>query len=145
MGSTTKSKISVTLSSPLGCEQGSHMWFSPCCGERHGCNFKTRLVIEKDPNGRAVLFHRTVSKTIYYKESSITVNDTEISDSFSFMRLTRESGVLLSDTTRSVEYKLCYIYKYQSQTYKTFNLYKFTSNIQRSIMRKKLLNIDKII
>ncbi|KAL0130000.1 hypothetical protein PUN28_001939 [Cardiocondyla obscurior] len=42
MGPATKSKISVTLSSPLGCEQGSHMWFSPCFGERHGSNFKMR-------------------------------------------------------------------------------------------------------
>jgi len=50
MGPATKSKISVTLSFPLGCEQGSHMWFSPCFGERHGCNFKTRLVIEEDPS-----------------------------------------------------------------------------------------------
>jgi len=100
MGSATKSKISVTLSSPLGCEQGSHMWFSPCCGKRHGCNFKTRLVIEKDPNGRAVLFHRIVNKTIYYRESSITVSDTEIFDSFSSMRLTRKCGVLLSDIIR---------------------------------------------
>lgn len=97
MGSATKSKISVILSSPLGCEQGSHMWFSPCCGERHGCNFKTRLVIEKDPNGRAVLFHRTVSKTKYYRESSIAVSDSEIPDSFSSMRLTRKSRVLPPD------------------------------------------------
>jgi hypothetical protein len=56
---------------------GSHL-----AGERHGCNFKTRLVIEKDPNGRAVLFHRTVSKTMYYRESSITVSDTKIPDNF---------------------------------------------------------------
>lgn len=34
MGPATKSKISVTLSFPLGCEQGSHMWFSPCRREK---------------------------------------------------------------------------------------------------------------
>lgn len=81
IGPATKSKISVTLSSPLGCEQGSHMWFSPCFGERHGCNFKTRLVIEKE---RRAFLHRvrTVSRTIYYRKSSTAVNDIDTSDSF---------------------------------------------------------------
>jgi len=58
MGPATKSKISVTLSSPLGCEQGSHMRFSPRFGKHHGRNSATRLVIEKDADGRADPPHR---------------------------------------------------------------------------------------
>jgi len=79
MGPATKSKISVTLSSPLGCEQGSHMRFSPRFGKHHGRNSRTRLVIEKDADGHANPPHRAHSDRLAWpraRQSSTAVDDT---------------------------------------------------------------------